>query len=137
MVVLFLEDEPSQQEALGMMLTLLGFTVLRARDVDEALAHIDERLDAAVLDVRIPDPKARGRNGLTVLGEVRARHSSIPIAIFTGDLLSDDDKTFAHHHRAKVFYKPQTYDLLIDFLSRPVTSLPPPRSFDRRPLLGR
>lgn len=54
MRILFVEDEPSQQEVLALALTASGYTVLQATDVPQALALLDDAFDAAILDVRLP-----------------------------------------------------------------------------------
>ena len=115
--ILLVEDEPSQQEVLGIALTVSGYTVLPATDVAEALAMLNNPLDAAILDVRLPDPAGLNRNGLSVLGELRVRHPNIPIAVFTGVPLSDGEELIARSLGASVLYKPQTLDRILDFLA--------------------
>ena len=116
--VLLVEDEPCQQEALGIALTVSGYTVLPATDVQEALALIHDPVDAAILDVRLPDPSGLNRDGLTVLSELRARQPNIPIAVFTGIPLSEAEELLAQSHTVTVFYKPQTLDRIFDFLTQ-------------------
>jgi two-component system nitrogen regulation response regulator GlnG len=111
-----LEDEPPQQEVLGVTLAVLGFDVVCAADVDEALRMLDLEIDAAILDVIVPDPKLLGRDGLTVLTALRERHPDIPVAIFTGVPLSDTDETIVSSHGAKLFPKPLPYQRLVAFL---------------------
>jgi DNA-binding response OmpR family regulator len=119
MRILLVEDEPSQQEALGIVLTISGYTVLQAINVDEALALVNSPLDAAILDVRLPDPKGLDRDGLTVLRELRAtQRPGIPIAVFTGIPLSDDEESLVRSYNATVFYKPQLFDPILSFLER-------------------
>ena len=126
MRVLFVEDEPAQQESLSTMLRVMGFTVLQATDVEEAIQLLDEDFDAAILDIKMPDPKLLSRDGLTVLQHLRERHPHVIVAVFTGQPLSEEEARFARRHRATVMYKPQTYDVLIHFLSKlaPSTQLP-------------
>jgi DNA-binding response OmpR family regulator len=137
MRVLLAEDEPSQQETLGIALTVTGYTVLSATNVDEAIDMLDADPEAAILDVRLPDPRGCNRDGLTVLHELRAKYPDIPVAMFTGVPLSEVEASFAQYHRAKVLYKPQTYDVVLDFLMK--TSTPPavscstPRVKNRKP----
>lgn len=120
MRILLVEDEPSQQEALGIVLTVSGYTVLRATNVDEALGLVSNPLDGAILDVRLPDPKGLNRDGLTVLRELRTRQPTrIPVAVFTGIPLSDDQESLVRTHDATLFYKPQTFDPILAFLARP------------------
>jgi len=111
-----LEDEPPQQEVLSVTLALLGFEVLCAGDVDEGLRMLDDDIDGAILDVIVPDPKLQGRDGLTVLTSLRARHPDIPVAVFTGVPLSDADESLVRHHRARLFPKPLPYQRLVAFL---------------------
>lgn len=117
MRILLVEDEPSQQEVLGIALTVSGYEVLPATDVAEALAALGNPLDAAILDVRLPDPAGLNRNGLTVLGELRATQPNIPIAVFTGVPLSEGEELIARSLGATVLYKPQTIDRILDFLA--------------------
>lgn len=130
MRILVVEDEPSQQEALGIALTVSGYTVLPATDVQEALELIEDPLDAAILDVRLPDPSGRNRDGLTVLSELRARQPNIPIAVFTGIPLSDAEEVLAQSHAVTVFYKPQTLDRIFDFLAEHLAQSAPRNARD-------
>jgi DNA-binding response OmpR family regulator len=115
--VLLVEDEASQQEALGIVLTATGYTVLPAMDVRDALASLDAHFDAAILDVRLPDPDGLSRDGFTVLHALRAKHPDLPVAVFTGVPLSDTDTRVAHDHNATVLYKPQSFDTILEFLA--------------------
>jgi DNA-binding response OmpR family regulator len=121
--ILLVEDEPSQQEALAIVLTTSSYTLLQAMDVQEALMLVNEPLDAAILDVRLPDASGLNRDGLTILGELRARHPSIPVAVFTGIPLSDTEEGVANSHGATVLYKPQTLDRILDFLAHHLAQL--------------
>ena len=129
MRILLVEDEPSQQEALGIVLTVSGYTVLQAIDVDQALVLVNTPLDAAILDVRLPDAKGLNRDGLSVLSELRTRQRQrIPVAVFTGVPLTDDQESLVRSHDATVFYKPQTFDPILAFLAQPGTAkLPSPQ----------
>ena len=118
MRILFVEDEPSQQEVLALALTASGYTVLQATDVPQALALLDDAFDAAILDVRLPDPAGFNRDGLTLLGELRARQPYVPIALFTGIPLSEAEDLFARTQNATVLYKPQTLDRITAFLTQ-------------------
>ncbi len=116
-----LEDEPPQQEVLGVMLASLGFEVLRAADVEEALTLVDEEIDAAILDVVVPDPALEGRNGISVLVSLRKRYPNLPIVVFTGSLLSEEEVDLVCSLKACLLSKPLPYQQLVDFLqeSRP------------------
>ena len=120
MRVLFVEDETSQQEALTLMLTATGYTVVQAMDVRDALAMLDGAFDAAILDVRLPDPEGLSRDGFTILDALRAKHPDMPVAVFTGVPLSEADARLADVYNATVLYKPQTFDAILDFLAKRV-----------------
>jgi len=123
MRILLVEDEPSQQEALSIALTVSGYTVLQATDTQDALDVMDEQFDAAILDIRLPDPAGLNRDGLTVLGELRSKHPGIPVAVFTGIPLTDAEQLFTRSQNATVLYKPQTLDRIIEFLTLHLTPL--------------
>jgi two-component system response regulator FlrC len=120
--ILFVEDEPSQQEVLALALTSCGYTVLQATDVPNALALLDDPFEAAIFDVRLPDPTGLNRDGLTLLGELRARQPHVPIALFTGIPLTEAEELFARSQNATVLYKPQTLDRITDFLTQSLST---------------
>jgi DNA-binding response OmpR family regulator len=117
MRILLVEDEASQQEALALALAAYRYTVIPARDVPEALALLDETYDAVILDVRLPDPTGLNRDGLTLLGEFRARHPSVPVAVFTGIPLTQAEELFAASQNVTLLYKPQSLDRILEFLA--------------------
>jgi two-component system, OmpR family, copper resistance phosphate regulon response regulator CusR len=117
MRVFVVEDEAPQQEALGIVLMTTGYAVVLARDVAEAFILMDDRFDAVILDVRLPDPEGLNRDGFAVLSALRTRYPNLPVALFTGVPLSDEQLKIAHEHDATVFHKPQTFDGILDFLS--------------------
>jgi DNA-binding response OmpR family regulator len=117
MRILLVEDEPSQQEALGIALTAFGYTVIAARDVPEAIGLLDDPYDAVILDVRLPDPTGLNRDGLTLLGEFRARQPIVPVAVFTGIPLTQAEELFAASQNVTLLYKPQSLDRILAFLA--------------------
>jgi DNA-binding NtrC family response regulator len=116
MRILLVEDEPSQQEALDIALTAYHHTVVLAKDVPQALSLLDDPYDAVILDVRLPDPTGLNRDGLTLLGEFRARQPHIPVAVFTGIPLTEAEELFAASQHATLLYKPQSLDRILEFL---------------------
>ena len=118
MRILFVEDEPSQQEVLTVALTAFNCSVVQATDVEGALALLDDPFDAAILDVRLPDTAGLNRDGLTVLGALRARQPEVCVAVFTGVPLTEAEEHFAKSQNATVLYKPQTLDRILDFLTQ-------------------
>ena len=128
LAVLVVEDELNVQETLAAVLTLEGFKAHRASSVDEALAILDhERVDAVSLDVRMPDPKGQGRDGLTLLKHLRSvpQYADIPVLLFTGVELKPDEQRLAGDCHATVFYKPQLYGTVINELNRLLAKRPP------------
>ena len=120
-VVLVVEDEPSVQTTFCATLTLMGFKTQHADTVDRALEILStERVDAVSLDVRLPDPKGLERSGLTLLAYLRAstEHAHLPVLIFTGQPLSQEEEILIQQHNAEVFYKPQRYTTLVECLTR-------------------
>jgi two-component system phosphate regulon response regulator PhoB len=126
-VVLVVEDEPSVQHTLCTALTLMGFRTRQADNVDAALTVLaNEPIEAVSLDIRIPDPKGLRRSGLSVLAHLRSmdEYASVPVLVFTGMPLSDDDAEFVGRHNARVFHKPQRYSVVIEELRRLLEKTP-------------
>ena len=119
--VLVVEDEPNQQETLSAVLTLVGFRTVSATNVEEALVVFGrEQIDAVTLDVRMPDPKGLDRNGLTLLKYLRSvpAYAHLPVLMFTGADLNDEEEALISELHAKVYRKPQPYGDIIDELTR-------------------
>jgi two-component system response regulator AtoC len=78
-LVLIAEDEPQARDALRELLEDEGYRVLTARDGREAAALLAvEAVDAAVLDIRMPE-----KDGLAVLRELRAEEDPPPVLMMT------------------------------------------------------
>jgi DNA-binding response OmpR family regulator len=118
--VLVVEDETSLRTTMCASLTLMGFITHQADSVDAALRILGaERVDAIVLDVRLPDSSGLQKTGLHLLRFVRAtpEHAQIPVLIFTGVPLSPAEEEMVRQHGGRVFYKPQPYSVLINELN--------------------
>ena len=125
--ILVVEDEELLQRTLCATLTLLGFTPYHAATVDEALQILDTQpIDAITLDIVLPDPQGRKRAGMLLLALLRSRpeYESIPIVIFTGMPLSDEESELAKRCRAEVFLKPQPYSLLASHINQALGIVP-------------
>ena len=100
------------------MLRLKGFDVERASSVREAVAVLERRrVDAVVLDLSLHG----GESGLDLLAWLRARphHAGTLVLILTGALsLGEDEEALIRRNGAYVFYKPQSYEILLDYLKR-------------------
>ncbi len=79
MRVLIIDDEPKTAEYLRRGLSESGFVVEVSREGTDGLFRAtSEDFDAVVLDVMLP-----GRDGWSVLSELRARGSEVPILMLT------------------------------------------------------
>jgi CheY-like chemotaxis protein len=119
--VLIVEDEPNQQETLSTVLALVGFRTVSAANVEEALlAFGREQIDAVTLDVKMPDPKGLDRDGLTLLKYLRSvpAYADLPVLMFTGADLKDEEEALIAELRGKLYRKPQPYGDIIDELTR-------------------
>ena len=127
-VVLVVEDDTHLRTTLAAVLTLRGFFPFAAESVDAALKLLGtERVDAIVLDVRLPDQTGMHQSGLNLLRFVRAtpEHAQIPVVIFTGLPLSDSEQEIARTHDAHVLLKPQPYSVLCDYLNKVLKGVAP------------
>jgi len=125
--ILVVEDDPLLQRTLCATLTLLGFTPYHAETIDEALTILGTQpIDAITLDVVLPDPQGRKRSGLLLLDLLRskAKFETIPIAIFTGMPLSDEESDLAKRCHAEVFLKPQPYSVIATYINRALGIIP-------------
>jgi DNA-binding response OmpR family regulator len=119
-VVLVVEDESHLRTTLCAVLALRGFLPLPAENVETALKFLGtERVDAIVLDLRLPDPTGLNQSGLDLLRFIRAsaEHAQTPVVVFTGTPLSAAEQEIVRSHRAEVFFKPQPYAVLCDHLN--------------------
>jgi CheY-like chemotaxis protein len=119
--VLVVDDEGAVRSFLRAYLEDADYTVYEATDVDGALSTLDQsRVDAVVLDVRMPDPRGLGRSGLEVLAFLRLRADSdaLPVMILTGRPLEPDEQELIHRHHAHLFLKPDGYRQLLQRLEQ-------------------
>jgi DNA-binding response OmpR family regulator len=119
--VLVVEDEENIQTTLSIALSLSGFRTFTAANVDEALAILGrEQIDAITLDVRMPDPKGLDRDGLTLLEYLRDgdAYANVPVLLLTGKDLHEHEVRAIIRLNAKLFFKPQPYEEIIEELNR-------------------
>lgn len=115
--VVILDDEPTARSLLRRYLTRHGYETVETSTVDMAMEALRRGpVDAAILDVRLPEE----RNGLDVLRLLRceARLAGVPVLILTGSLLSDEEEREIIRHRAFLFHKPESLDVLMNFLDQ-------------------
>ncbi len=78
--VLVVDDEPGVLSVLASILEREGYEVLSARNADEALSLFDGPGAGVVLsDVRMP-----GRDGVSLLSQLRERDPELPVILMTG-----------------------------------------------------
>jgi CheY-like chemotaxis protein len=122
--VLIVDDEPTIRTFLRRYLEEAGYAVTEAADVDSALNALDVGpVDAAVLDVRLPDPMGWGRTGLEVLAFIRLHgaFSQLPVLVLTGHPLEPEEQDLVRRHRAHLFMKPDGYRTLLQRLDQLTT----------------
>ena len=115
--VLIMDDEPSARGALVRVLQLRGYEVVETDTTQDALAVLEESaIDAAILDVRLPG----GDSGLDVLKPLRQHLElkKIPVLVWTGALLSDEEEWSVTRHGAHLFQKPEGMRSLANFLDQ-------------------
>lgn len=116
--VLVLDDDETVRRTLRRFLDAYGYRAIEAATFDEAVAQFETTpgIFAVILDVRLPG----GRTGLDVLVDLRRRPGleHIPVLIMTGGTVDDEEAARIARHRAHLFYKPEGFDTLLDFLDR-------------------
>ncbi len=116
--VLVLDDDEAVRRTLGRWLDAYGYRAVEAATFDEAIARLETTpgISAVILDVRLPG----GRTGLDVLVDLRRRPglAHLPVLILTGGTVDDDEAARIARHRAHLFYKPEGFETLLDFLDR-------------------
>lgn len=117
LTVLVLDDEASIRDSLRRFLQLYGYVCVEADTVDAAVRVLESRrIDAVILDVRLPDQQS----GLDVLAPLRSRaeFERVPVLILTGGVLTDKEEALITRQRAHIFYKPEGFDTLLNFLDQ-------------------
>jgi CheY-like chemotaxis protein len=115
--VLVMDDEPFVRQAARRFLRGSGYGCVEAESVDAALAILrNTSVIAAMLDMRLQD----GRTGIDVLTDLRRlpEFQEIPVMIVTGSLLSDAETAVIAKHRGYVFFKPEGFSTIVNFLDR-------------------
>jgi len=115
--VLVLDDEPFVRNAARRFLNGSGYACIEAESVDNAIELLHRTpVIAAMLDMRLPD----GRTGIDVLTQLRGvpEFRDIPVMIVTGSILSDAEKATIAKLRGFVFFKPEGFSTIVNFLDR-------------------
>ena len=78
--ILIVDDAEAVRESMSVVLKKAGYDVAEAADGEQALATLSaQSFDLAIVDIWMPR-----KNGLSLLQEVRAQRSDIPIIIVSG-----------------------------------------------------
>jgi two-component system chemotaxis response regulator CheY len=115
--VLVLDDEPFVRHAARRFLKGSGYGCVEADTVDGAIELLRTTpVIAAMLDMRLPD----GRTGLDVLTDLRKvpEFREIPVLIVTGSLLTEAEKASIAKLRGFIFFKPEGFSTIVNFLDR-------------------
>ncbi|OYT72698.1 MAG: hypothetical protein CFK52_04595, partial [Chloracidobacterium sp. CP2_5A] len=109
--VLLVEDERDVREAVTVALTAAGFSVIEARDGQEALTLFQRqagRLDLVVSDVRMPNV-----NGIKLASVIREQCPSLPLLFISG--YADKQDTGQHFvFEDNLLYKPFTTQEIVE-----------------------
>jgi CheY-like chemotaxis protein len=115
--VLVLDDEPFVRHAARRFLKGSGYGCVESGTVDGAIELLHSTpVIAAMLDMRLPD----GRTGLDVLTDLRKvpEFRDIPVLIVTGSILTEAEKAAIAKLRGFVFFKPEGFSTIVNFLDR-------------------
>lgn len=113
--VLVLDDEPGVRDSMAQLLRVYGYDALTASTLDEARGLLQTAdVEAVILDVGLQ----QGDTGLDLLRTIRERaeFQKVPVLILTGGVLTDAEEVLITRHRAFLFYKPEGFDTLLNFL---------------------
>lgn len=128
--ILVVDDEQQIRRFLRISLTSQGYEVIEAVDADSGLARLDDTSpDLIVLDLGLP-----GRDGRSLLAEIRARSAEPPILILSvrsheGEKVDALDAG-ANDYVTKPFGLPELLARVRNLLRRPGHSEPLPVAYD-------
>lgn len=100
---------------MAQLLRVYGYDAVTAATLDEARRLLQTaNVEAVILDVGLQE----GGTGLDLLRTIRERteFQKAPILILTGGVLTDAEQLLITRHRAFLFYKPEGFDTLLNFL---------------------
>jgi DNA-binding NtrC family response regulator len=112
-----LDDEPQVRHMGRRFLQTWGYGCVEADSIDTAIEALrTTRVVAAILDVRLPGE----HSGLDMLAAFREldEFKTIPILIMTGGGVSDAEAAAITKHGAFLFYKPEGFTTIINFLDQ-------------------
>jgi CheY-like chemotaxis protein len=115
--VLVLDDEATVRDVGRRFLEAFGYGCVEADSIERAVEILRTTpVTAAILDVRLPG-RLTGLDLLTLFRQ-QAELSQIPVLIMTGGVLSDAEEASIARQRGFLFYKPEGFDTIVNFLDR-------------------
>lgn len=88
MKILIVDDDAFFRQLLNRILSAVGYKVLEARSVSDAICALEQAPDLAIIDYRMP-----GSDGANFIKELREKNYKFPIVFCSGSGI--DHKTFA------------------------------------------
>jgi CheY-like chemotaxis protein len=112
--ILLVDDDSLIREAVGCMLTQLGFTPVLASTGEEALAELEGGLEPSlvILDMDMP-----GLGGAGTLPLIRSQRPDLPVVIATGRICTKVDGLLRDFPHIALLPKPFGFRELKDQLS--------------------
>jgi DNA-binding response OmpR family regulator len=113
--VLVLDDDDGVRASMAQLLQLYGYATVTASTLEEANTLLGTTsIQALILDVGLES----GGTGLDLLRTIRERpeFDKAPILILTGGVLAPSEEMLITRSRAFLFYKPEGFDTLVNFL---------------------
>jgi len=123
-VILVIEDNEQNLELVQYLLEEAGADVRSAMDADAARAELSETIpDLILMDIQLP-----GTDGLTLVGEFRAREelSRIPIIALTAHAMRGDRERFLAGGCDGYIAKPIQVSRFIEEISSHIAEAPEP-----------
>ncbi len=117
MHVLYVEDDPMNQQVVKDMLQVAGATMVGASDAESGLRIAEEQpFDLVLMDIRMP-----GMDGLTAIEHLRRKShpiSSVPVIVVTADTSRDLRERCEAVDADEVIMKPVALQELIGSMGR-------------------
>src|SRR5215213_7926487 len=132
--VLVADDQPDVLEALRWLLTGEGYDPVFVNSTEGVMDRLREtEFDLLLMDLNYTRDTTSGREGLELIGRVRAHDASIPIVVMTG-WGSIDTAVEAMRRGAKSFVQKPWEDVtLLEILEREIADARAARRRDHRP----
>lgn len=104
--ILVIDDEPSILNLVTKILANLGYTVLSAKDKDEAFAKT--RTHKGVLDLLLTDIVLPGKKGPEIAADLKKRHDKMKVLFMSGYANGRIDHTSGKNGKFNFIFKPFT-----------------------------